>query len=401
MEEEVFEEDFTNPDTELIEPDNEPASDESVSDPSNDGNFQQMQDRMSGDIEPWYSESVKKVVDQDGNDILDKDGKPFRSMDDYEKSLKPPEKPETKTEGQKPITSFMNSEVTIDTLNERVEAGKGFTYKDELLPKIEEVKPSGKVPEMANLDPVSKLKAMQKTWTGIAVQPLKEVAGAMVNSLVQNGANQFIASNIVNTVLNPIIQKQSDAIDTLYKEEYEKAVYQQLEGKVNGKIGEADAAKMNTSSEKNVDDLSKVYFPKYGKAALYELLNGYHTKQGDPSSFTRGQAAHIMDLFTSIYKGDKFSSNQELGKAINDTFLMLTSDKNKASALFDLIHYYSIGKNFATVKGATYQQGKQAAKQEEQRIKKTVRQRPTSKRPPQASMEGLPRAIRSVLMSEA
>jgi hypothetical protein len=414
MDDERFDEDFSSPDTEPVDTDDGDIelNDEPQGQQSDDGDsFQKMQDRMSDDIEPWFSESVNKVVDQDGNDILDENGKPFRSIDDYEKSLNTG-KPEN-NEGSdssdssdggdkaQPITSFTNSPVTLDVLNERVKSGQGFKYQDELLPKIETKDSSGKpVPESANLDPVTKVKAMYNTWTGIAVNPLKDISDKMVKELVVQGADQHIASNIVSQVINPILQQQSEAVDKLYKDEYEKAVYQQLESKVNGTIGETEAAKLNALSEKNVDDLSKTYFPKHGKAALYELLNGYHAKAGDPSSFTRGQAAHVMDLLTSLHKGDKFSSNQELGKAINDTFVMLTSDKNKANVLFDLLHYYSIGKNFAKVKDVTYKQGKEDAIKQTQRVKRTVRNRPISKRPPSSSMDGLPSAIRSFLMSD-
>lgn len=381
----------------IEELDSEDISEESQED------FEGMQDRMEDDS-PWYSESEGAVVDVDGNP-LEIDGKRFKSVEEYEKALNPdntenPGNEGVTDKGEKPKhKSFISLPITPETLQDLTRRGD-YKYNNELFPKVVEGINKNQ-PEPANLDPVAKVKAMQRTWNSVAIDPIRNLAGIMEKELVAEGASPSVVAEIVNRVFSPILRKQSDTIENLYREEYEKAIEQRIEGKFGDKLSATERKEIETKSTDNVNRLSQKYFREHGNDALFSIINGYLENPEDKSSFVRGPGAHILDLFTKQLNGGKgYATQEEANKAQSDTFTKLTSDENDAKAFFDIIYHYYLGKNASKASGIQFEEGKKAAAKEQQRISKTTRKRPQAGRSQQKGdpFEGYPSVIKTALL---
>lgn len=374
------------------------GNDSAVNSDNQNDNFSDMQDRMSGDIEPWYSESVGKVVDQNGIELTDEKGNTFNSMEKYLESTKETEKSEkttTESTDKKEFHSFITDEITPEKFKALSEVGKDFKYSDELLPRIQ-TPVKGELPKPAEMKPTVRVKAMYKNWNSISVDPLVGISQNMINTLVKNGADHSVALNLVNSVIGPVLEKQKSTIENLYREEYEKAFEKEYEDKYNTAKSTGESKALQGASDENVMNLSKKYFGDYGKDALFSIINGYKSDK----DFIRGPASHIMDLFTNIMNGDKqFSSQDDVNNAMKETFTKLTADSNKAAIFFDLIYNYYLGKNASKAQQTSYEDGKKAALADQQRIKQTIRKRPASITQQHGDpYEGYPKAIRAALL---
>lgn len=380
-----------NDDVDVIETDTPDTSDTPDTD-NQDDNFSDMQDRMSGEIEPWFSDSVGRVVDGNGNPLKDDSGNEFTSLEDYQNSIT--EKPEKNEEPEK--VSFQQA-IEPSKFQELANVGKDFKYSDELLPKITQSDTrNNQVPPKAELEPLTQVKAMRKTWNTIAVDPIKTIAQGMVQELVRQGADQTISESIVNNVITPILSKQSEMVDNLYRDEYEKAIEKQFTTKHSDIENQNSIRELKASSDSNTDLLSKKYFGDGGKNSFFSIINGYT----DKDKFVRGQASHVMDYFENILnKGKVYKSQDEVNKSMANTYTELTSDPTKAGIFFDLIYHYWLGKNAQPAQKLSFQKGKEAEKNNNTRIKKTVRQRPASIQNGQPDMfEGMPKVIKAALM---
>ena len=386
---------------EIIEPE---VTEVELTEPTED-NYSEMQERMGGDVEPWYSSSVGQVVDVDGNPLTDEDGNTFSSLEEYKKSQTTAKQETTQETQQTPVkktfADFINQEITPERIKQLSEVGKSFQYNNEFLPKIKDVVPKAGMPKPDNveLDPITKVKSMNKTWHSIAVEPVKKAMSDMYSVLVSEGAATDVANRIVNHVFDPIVSKQRDIIDGLYREEYEKALEQNLYSKFGDKLSNREQEKLELDSERNIDELSKQYFSDEGKDFFYGMINGYLKDPNDKNSFQRGPAAHLFDWISHLVNGGKeYASEKERNETMNNTLKKITADKTQANLLFDTMYYYWIGKNAAKAQEVSFNSGKDAAKKELHKQQKTVRQRPKAAPPQNNDMDGYPEVLRSALL---
>jgi hypothetical protein len=80
-------------------------------------------------------------------------------------------------------------------------------------------------------------------------------------------------------------------------------------------------------------------------------------------------------------------------------FKKVTADPAKAKALFDVAHYYWLGKQSHKAQALTFEKGKQAAQQQQTLKQRTIKTRPGTFSAPQTAdeYEGMPSLLRAVL----
>jgi hypothetical protein len=351
-------------------------------------NFGAMQDRMAGDGKdsPWYSSSEGAVVDKDGDVLLNaKTGQPITSMDEYQKlvdqdkAAQTTAKPKTETPVQeKPMSKSFNAyvsagkDITPEKIQEMAKAGSDYKYNDDLIPKIETATTQDKQPEKV-VDPVEAVKEQRKQWEAIAVNPLKKVRDA----LLSQGADPALVDS---AIIGPVMQEQMALVDRQYQTEYEKALRSSIEGKFNPTLSKIESDKLNNASNANIQALAAKYYPEGGKEAFFSLINGHYDEKG---TFVRGPAAQVVDLMSIIaMDGKSFKNEAERNTAYADTFRKITADPAKARALFDVAHYFWIGKQSIAAQNILFQKGKEAAQKETQRVQRTVKTKPASYQAP-------------------
>jgi hypothetical protein len=367
------------------------STDVAVDSGSSDDSYGALQDRVAGDIDndPWYSASEGAVVDANGNAILDpKTGQPYTSLDEMKKGAAPVDTAKPKTEAKaevKPMSRSFESivskagEVTPENLLQLSKVATDYSYKDELVPKID---PATATKQEAPVDPIQQAKETRELHKQQLIGPLDKVKAA----LVAQGADEAL----VNQLLSPIVQEQMAKIEEYYQSSYEKALQERMESKFNPKITEIEEKKLSADSDANISSLASKYYPDGGKDAFFALVNGNYNDKGE---FVRGPSAEVLDLFVSAANDGKvFASDTERNKSYRDFFLKTTADPVKAKALMNVAHYYWLGKNV----GKAFDKGKQTAVAENQRIQKTVKTRPASYAAPSTvdDDEGMPQMLK-------
>jgi hypothetical protein len=361
---------------------------------------------MAGDVSPWYSPSSGAVVTKDGEIITHPEtGLPFKKMEDFEAwtrdwQTKNPAKP--KIDAVKPVAEPVkpfsmsfdlyakgSGEMSDERLRELAKAGSDYKYADELVPKVvPKTGPAAAGQPQAPVDPVEKVNADRKAWEGIAINPIREIC----DLLVQNG----IDGTALNRLVAPILQKQSDLVEGHYKAEYQKALRESLSAPIKDDIGKLEKGKIETASAGNVASLAQKYYPEGGKDAFFALINGHYDDKGQ---FVRGPAAPVIDLLTAIAtEGKTFNEEAERTTAYGDSFRKITADPAKARALFDISHFYYLGKQLSAAQNMIFQKGKAAAAKEQERVQKTVKTTPASYLPPSVKddEEGVPKLLKTV-----
>lgn len=367
------------------------VEDVEVVDTGADDNFGAMQDRMDGDDSPWLSDSDGKVYDNDGNILADADGNPFTSLEDYQAALgqqdtkKQTAKPETNVEQNQTKTfpdsqsfdrfAFGEEGVTADKIKQMAEVGSRYKYNDEL---VLDVDPAYKPEASTSTDPVEALREEKKSWESIALGPIQKVKQALVD--------QQADPSLVDQILKPILEEQSQLINNLYQERYEKALEEKLLSKHGEKFSKIEQKELESASIGNIDRLAKMYYPEGGKDAFMALINGHNEKPGDASSFVRGPAAELIDFMVKIdNKGKKFGTEADRNAAYQSTFKNITADKDMANLLFNIAHYMWLGKKSGDVQSIGFNKGKQSAVQESSRRARTMKTRPQSAIAPAAA----------------
>jgi hypothetical protein len=146
-------------------------------------------------------------------------------------------------------------------------------------------------------------------------------------------------------------------------------------------------------SEANINTLASKLYPNGGKDAFFALVNGTYNDRGE---FERGPASRVLDMMVKMASnGKQFGSSGERDKAYKDTFLQLTSDPVMAREFMVMAHNYWLGTQIKNV----YQQGKQTAAQESQRIQRTVKTRPASFAAPstESATAGMPEMLKTIM----
>lgn len=384
--------------------------DDSGSADSQEDNFGAMQDRMAAaNDSPWYSDSEGKVLDNDGYVLTDPaTGKPFASMEEYNSFIAKakadaeskvntakPKTEEVKTP-QKPMAKSFDSYalgdggLTPEKLQALDKAGSDYLYNDDLIPKINAAQDAATQQTAPAMDPIEKVKADRKQWDEIAMGSLREVRQALINQ----GADPALSDQL----LAPIMQKRQGQIDALYSDAYEKALLEKVDGKYGSKLSALENEKQVNASNANVEAMAKKYYPEGGKEAFFSLVNGHYDDKGQ---FVRGPAAQVIDFVAAIATdGKQFKTEAERSAAYSDTFRKVTADTAKAKALFDIAHYYYLGKQMGKAQNLIFQKGKEAAQQERQRINKTIKTRPASYAPPVTTTDdndGMPSMLKTVM----
>ena len=383
----------------------ESSVDSSASGDTGSDSFQQLQERMTGEDSPWYSPSAGHVVTKDGETILHpKTGLPFKSEAEYQQHLKAaPEKIDTAkpkiTNAQPAKTAPMqksfaqyirgeNKETTPDILRTMAEAGKDYQYKDELFYSVDPTKAnaSGQPQKTEEIDPFERVEQTKEVLESALVAPFSRVKDA----LVQQGADP----NLVDQLLAPILADNRKIVDEEYKKSYQNALKETAKAPYEKEKQSAEQQRIETESMKNIKTLAGKYYPQSGEDQFFALINGHY----ENGNFVRGPAANIIDLAARLSnRGQTFTTESERHAAIQKTFRSMTADPAEARVLFDLAHYYTIGKEFTNAKQMIYAQGKQDAANEQRRKQQTIKTHPASFASPDTSSDdGMPSLVRTV-----
>jgi hypothetical protein len=246
-------------------------------------------------------------------------------------------------------------------------AGSDYKYNDDLIPKIDAAAQQAQSEKV--VDPIEAVKEQRKQWEAVAINPLKKVRDA----LIAQGADPALVDS---TIIGPVMQEQSALVNSQYQTEYEKALRSSIEGKFNPTLSKIENDKLTNASNANIQALAAKYYPEGGKEAFFSLINGHHDEKG---AFVRGPAAQVVDLMAIVaMDGKQFKNEADRNAAYADTFRKITADPAKARALFDVAHYFWIGKQSIAAQNILFQQGKEAAQKETQRVQRTVKTKPAS-----------------------
>lgn len=365
-----------------------------------------MQERMSEGDDPWYSSSEGKVVDKEGNILLDPTtNQPFKSQKefdtfmakakaDYEaKQQQTTAKPKTdpKTAAQPLSKSFdsmvaENGQITPEKLYELAGLGGDYSYQDELVSKIEETAGQD-AGQQQEIDPVEKVEQDRAAWEKITVQPILDIR----ELLIANGG----APDVVDQILAPMLQQQRQLVDNQYKSAFKAAIQESLTKPVKEDQARIEQERLKSQSASNIENLSRQYYPQGGKDAFFSLVIGNQDENG---KWVRGPASVVLDLVTAVANtGKKFASEQERSTAYASTFRDLTADPQKARALFDVAHKFWLGSKVKDVAKSSFEKGRAAAKAETQRVQRTVKTKPATYIPEStADDEGMPQLLRDV-----
>lgn len=371
--------------------------------------FGQLQDRMASDDDsPWYSSSEGKVVTKDGEIVLNPETKePFTSEEEFKKWDASRNQAAAKPNDQKPATAapaeppkplsrsfdnfaFGDKGVSADRLFELGNVGKDFQYKDELLPAVD---PNAKVEETVDVDPIEQVKAERANLEKVMISPFSEVKQA----LLDQGADP----SLVDQLLAPILDRQRSLVEKHFGTQYEKAVQASLEKKHGSRLSKLEEERLNEASARTIDALSRKYYPEGGKDQFFSLIAGNYDKDGN---FVRGTSSVVMDLAMRLSnQGKTFRTEADRNKAYADTFRKMTSDPTESQILFDIAHHYMLGRKLHEAQKTIYAMGKQSAKQEAQRVQKTIKTRPASYAAPvseEDSRKGMPSMLRMAMYGE-
>jgi hypothetical protein len=344
--------------------------------------FADQQNRMEGD-EPWFSASEGRVVDKEGNVLFDPaTGKEFESQEEFytwmkAQAAKATAKPETVVKKETvPMSRSFDSyakgegDLTPERLAELAKAGSTYKYADEVLPRIDATKAA--VDSKPPVDPVAAVESNRANWEAVAVNPIKE----MRQILIDQGLNQVELDKLIA----PIYQKQTQLVEKQYQEAYKKAIEEKVDSKYSTQLSAIEEEKQTNTSNANIDALAKAYFPKGGKDQFFALVNGYKDEKGQ---FVRGPAAQIVDVLVNVATGGKvFSNEQERASAYQNTFKKITADANMSKMLFDMAYKYWLGGQVGAVNKLGFKAGQQAAADNAQRIKRTIKTKPASYQAP-------------------
>jgi len=356
---------------------------EAMSDPVNvDGEFQEtdvvddgaLQERMDSDDDPWYSPSEGAVVDRDGNVLVDEEGNSFTSLDEYTAK-------QTKEKAEEPKESEPEGpvDVTPDTFKEFT--APEYSYSDDLVPQIVETE-EGTGAE--DFDPVEIAREEKDVLVGHMIDPINKIAEKMVSEGVPEG--------VVKSFLAPIIQEQEKKIEEHYGERYQTALEEKLGRGVQEKLTKQEEEARKNDSRNNISKLSRAYYPELGEKGFFSLVNGENTKsENGEDVFKRGPSAEVLDLLVSVANdGKSFKSEDERTKAYVDTFTKLTADEAKAKSLFNIAHFYWLGRKAVDLQKASYKKGIESAKEKTELKRRTVKTPPASYRAPSTESDNVP-----------
>lgn len=365
--------------------------------------FGALQERMAGspDDDPWYSASTGAVVDSEGNQILDANGNPFKSMDQFEKYQAQTATPKTNEQvvqqtPPKPMSrSFEsmianNGEITPERLFELSKVNEAYKYENDLIPQVQTQAQAQQQAQQAK-DPTEIVRERRDQAERILLDPV----GKLRQSLINQGAEEWAVDNLIK----PIVEEIKGNLDKDYKQQYEKSLEEKLSGEYGSKFSKIEQEKLTQNSKMNVERLAKQYYPEYGEEAFFALTNGAYDDKG---TFQRGPSAEVMDLLAAVaFDGKSFSSNKERDDAYLNMFQRITADPSKARTLFSVAHNFWIGKNAQKASKSVYEKGKQAAAMDSRRIKQTIRTKPASYAQPTTSSDndGLPQYLRDLGVS--
>jgi hypothetical protein len=223
------------------------------------------------------------------------------------------------------------------------------------------------------------------------VQPLREIRDV----LIANGAPE----DVTDQLLAPYLKKQTDMVEKLYQEQYEKAMLEKVDGKYAPALSKFEQDKVTTASTKNVANLASKYYPEGGKDAFFALINGYNDASGN---FKRGESAPLMDLMAFQSNGDKpYPTEQDRNSAYKSMFEKTMAHPEASKLMVDIAHYYWLGKLSHKSQEMIYEKGKAAAIKQQQIAQKTMRTKPGSFSAPAgaAEDEGMPEILRQAIAS--
>jgi hypothetical protein len=360
----------------------------------------QLQDRMAGEDQPWQSESDGRFYDKDSNVIIDPEtDEPVRTPERLQELQQQLQAQTPKKVEQKPVEPFSQSfdkfafgdtGVNVQALDQLAERGRSYSYADELVPKANPGL-SGKT-EDNTIDPVEAIRKEREIHLQFSTRPFDE----MRQALVANGIDPVA----LESLMKPIIDKHTKSAHDLYQERFENALMERSERLSNEKLSAIDKKEMKMNSKWYISELSKQYFPEHGEAAFYALINGHNEGEGDAKKFVRGPAAVVVDFLAAVSSdGKKFKSQEDVLSYYKDMFQKITSDPSKAKPLFDIAYHYYLGKKFGDAKRQVFDQGKEAAARETDRVQKTVKTRPSTFSPSGGAdpYAGLPQFMRDVV----
>ena len=382
------------------------APEQETEEPGEVDNYTALQDRMQGDDSPWYSASEGKVVDKDGEVLIDpKTNQPFRSMEDFErwqaKNAQATEqntatpKTNTNTQTTAPVSKSFDALVGIDSglTPEKLYAfgkvGSDYQYNDSLIPRID--------PNVAqangqqNLDPIEQVRTMRSNIEASTVQPLRELRDV----LIANGAPE----GVTDQILAPFLKKQTDMVEKLYQDNLEKAMLEKMDGKYAPALNKFEQDKLTSEAFANTNALAQKYYPQGGKEAFFALINGHPTADGQ---FKRGESAPVLDLMAHLVNGDKaFPTEQARNESYKSMFEKTMANPEASKLLVDIAHYYWLGKQSHKSQAMVYEKGKAAAQKQQQTVQKTIRTKPGSFSAPADANddEGMPSLLRDVISS--
>jgi hypothetical protein len=364
-----------------------------------------LQERMAGnaDQQPWYSPSEGKVVTPNGDVVLDpKTGKPYLSMEAYQAAQKAQSstaKPKTDAQGKpvqtppaKPMSRSFDALVTQDgkltpeRLFELSKVASDFQYADDLIPKVD---PSLAAKEAEK--PTDALTAVHEHRTALEerlVRPLQEIR----DWLIQNGGNV----QAVDEFMGPKIAAQNALIDKDYREQYERALKEDITKGISPEITEFKRNQVKQASETNINRIaSKLYGPENAKEAFFTLINGHYGADG---KFIRGPAANVIDMLMHVASNGKgYATPEARSAAYEEQFTRMMADPKVAAVVFDVAHHYWLGKQQYAAQRMSYEKGKVTAQRAMQVAKKTVRTPPASYGTPVTDTEGgIPEMLRTL-----
>jgi hypothetical protein len=370
---------------------------------SDDG-FGEMQSRMAGDDNPWYSPSEGKVVDKDGEVLTDPTtGEPFRSWEAFEKwnakNGNQPATPKTndpqKPTGDRAAENLFGSQqggITPEQLFAMSKVGGDYRYADEMIPKLTPVKPgeAGAPQNQTPTDPIERVREERAAIEKVTVAPILKLR----DLLIAQGAH----ASAVNELLAPVLKEQQSLVDSHYQQQYEKAMTEKAQGTISPELTRLQDERLSAASKSNIGTLASQYYPQGGVEQFFRLVNGSTDPKG---AFVRGPASSIIDLMVTMANNGKvFATEQERAAAYTSTFRQVTADPTKARVLFDVVHNYVLGKQTRSALASTFEKGKAAAAAQNALRQKTIKTKPGSFSAPTTvdEDENMPSSLRAALM---
>jgi hypothetical protein len=323
----------------------------------------------------------------------------MKAFEAQKNTAKPKTDADIKTQPKKPMVrsfdSFVrdeNGELSNENLRNLAQNGSDYKYSDDLVPKIDTAKPP--VQPEQKLDPVEKVEKDHQALIDFVVKPIRDIREA----LIAKGADP----QVIDQILGDKLKNATDIVDGEYKTAYRKAMQESVQGPVNERLSRAEQKERQSIADKNVTALAQKYYPNGGVDQFYSLINGHLDDKGQ---FVRGPSAQVVDLIVSVAtEGKTYPSEKDRIGAYSDMFRKITSDLPKAKALFDIAHYYYLGKQLNAAQNMIFSKGKESALRDQQRVQKTIKTRPASYSPPAQSGDdekGVPQLLKTITGSMA